>query len=86
LPDACPAAVTTARLPTDENILTAPFGDQPCSVEHGPAFAGGAVRGELVIVLVRGAESVESNHGKTVWNCLETDQSTFRKPLTSGGE
>jgi hypothetical protein len=29
LPGAQAAAVATARLPTDENILAAPFGDQP---------------------------------------------------------
>jgi len=31
------------------------FSDQPLWIEHRAAFAGGAVRRELVIVLVQGA-------------------------------
>ncbi len=63
LPAAQSAAVATARLPADEAIVATPFGDQSLEVEHGPALAGGAVRGELVIVLVQGAKSVERDHG-----------------------
>ena len=52
-----------SRLATDRAMVAASFGDQPLQVEHGPTLAGGAVRGELVIVLVQGAECVERDHG-----------------------
>ena len=56
------AAVATAQLPADETIVAAPFCDQPLQVEHCPALPRGAVRGELVVVLVPRAESVERDH------------------------
>ena len=55
LPGARRPTITATRLTPDELVITAPFGDQTLKVEHGPSFAGFAVRGELVIVLVQGA-------------------------------
>ena len=63
MPASQAAAVATARLPADEAIVAAPFGDQSLEIEHGPPFAYGAIRGELVIVLVQGAECVERVRG-----------------------
>ena len=59
---ATPAAVAATRPTSDEAIVAAPFGDQPCEVEHGPSAALGAIRRKLVIVLVKHAEGVKRDH------------------------
>ena len=56
LPLPLSAALAASWLAADRAVVAAPFGDQPLEVEHGPSAALGAVRRELVIVLVQGAE------------------------------
>ena len=62
LPDSRPATVAASRFSPDEAILPAPLCDQPLKVEDGPTFARRALGGELVLVLVQGAERVEADH------------------------
>ena len=59
-----PAAFAASGLATDRAIVAAPFDDQPLEIQHGPSAALGAVRRELVIVLVKLAERVERDHGE----------------------